>query len=61
MDHSLRENLGKIAIAIRVFRPKTKIPIQGSKSSSSSKTICSRGIKVLNLEAPGHAVLAPKF
>ena len=48
-----------ISHVIRVFEPKTEMPIRGS-NTSSSKTNRTRGIKVLNLEATGHAVSASK-
>ena len=51
--------LGAIGHVIWVSEPKTEVPIVGL-NSSSSKTNHTRGIKVLNLEASGHAVLALK-
>ena len=51
--------LGAIGHVIWVSEPKTEAPIVGL-NSSSSKTNHTRGIKVLNLEASGHAVLALK-
>ena len=51
--------LGAIGHVIWVSEPKTETPIEGL-NSSSSKTICTRGIKLSNLEASGHAVSALK-
>ena len=51
--------LEAIGLVIRVSEPKTETPI-GSLNSSSSKTNRTRGIKVSNLEASGHAVSALK-
>ena len=53
------KNLGAIGNVMRVSEPKTETPL-GGLSSSSSKTNGTRGIKVSNLEASGHAVLALK-
>ena len=44
---------------IRVFEPKTEMPILGL-NSFSSKTNCTRGIKLSNLEAFGQTVSASK-
>ena len=51
--------LGAIGHVIRVFEPKTEMPIV-DLNSSSSKTNRTRGIKVSNLEASGQVVPAPK-
>ena len=51
--------LGAIDNVIRVSGLKTEMPI-GGLNSSSSQTYLRRRIKVLNLEAPGHAVSAPQ-
>ena len=51
--------LGAIGHVIRVSEPKTETPI-GGLNSSSSKTKRTRGIKVSNLEASGHALSALK-
>ena len=50
---------GAIGCIIRVSEPKTEMPIAGL-NSSSSKTNCTRGIKVSILEASGQAVSALK-
>ena len=55
----LAQILGAIGHVIRVSEPKTEMPIEGSKSSSSN-TNRPRGVKVSNLEASGQAVSAPK-
>ena len=52
--------LGTIGCVIRVSEPKAEMPI-GGLSSSNSKTSCRRRTKVLNSEALGNAVSAPKF
>ena len=44
---------------IRVSKPKNKMPIVGL-NSSSSKTNRTKGIKLLNLETPGHVLSALK-
>ena len=51
--------LGAIGHVIQVSEPKAETPIVGL-NSSSSKTNCARGIKVLSLEASGHAISALK-
>ena len=51
--------LGAIGHVIWVFDPKTELLIVGL-NSSSSKTNCTIGIKVSNLEASGQAVSALK-
>ena len=51
--------LGAIGHAIRVSESKTEMSILGL-NSSSSKTNRTRGIKVSNLEASGHALSALK-
>ena len=51
--------LGAIGCAIRVSEPKNEMPISGL-NSSSSKTSGTRGIKLSNLEASGHAFSAVK-
>ena len=51
--------LNAISHVIRVSEPKNEMPIVGL-NSSSSKTNGTRGIKLSNLEAPGHALSALK-
>ena len=51
--------LWAIGHVIRVSEPKNEMPIV-ALNSSSSKTNGTRGIKVLNLEASGHALFALK-
>ena len=51
--------LGAIGHVIRVSEPKTEMPIVGL-NSSRSKTNRTSGKKVLNFEASGQAVSAPK-
>ena len=51
--------LGATGHLIQVFEPKNEMPIVGL-NSSSSKTNGTRGIKLSNLEACGHALLAFK-
>ena len=51
--------LGAIGHVIRVSEPKTEMPNLGL-NSSSSKPNRTRGIKVSNLEASGHALSALK-
>ena len=51
--------LGAISHAIRISKPKNEMPIFGL-ISSSSKTNGTRGIKLSNLEASGHALSALK-
>ena len=51
--------LRAIGCMIRVSEPKTETPIRGL-NNSGSQTNCTSRIKVSNLEAPGHAVSAPK-
>ena len=50
------EAIGRV---IQISEPKTEMPIV-ALNSSSSKTNPTRGIKVSNLEASGHALLALK-
>ena len=52
--------LGKIGRVIRVSKPNTKMPI-GGLNRSSLKTNHRSAIKVSNIEAPGHALAAPKI
>ena len=52
--------LGASGHLIRVSKPKTEMPI-GGLNSSSSKINHRRRIKVSHVEAPGHAVSAPKI
>ena len=52
--------LGAIGRAIRDSEPKNEMPIVGL-NSSSSKTNGTRGIKLSNLEASGHALSALKI
>ena len=56
----LEQILGKIGQVIRVSKPNTKMPI-GGLNRSSLKTNHRSAIKVSNLEAPGHALAAPKI
>ena len=55
----LEQILGAISYVIRVSEPKNETPIVGL-NSCSSKTYCTRRIKLLNLEASGHALSAVK-
>ena len=50
---------GAISFVIQVFEPKNEMPSVGL-NSYSSKTNGTRGIKLLNLEASGHALSALK-
>ena len=52
--------LEAIGHVIRVFKPKTEMPI-GGLNSSGWKTNRLRSIKVLNLKASGHELLASKI
>ena len=51
--------LGAIGYVIQVSEPKTEMPI-GGLNTSSSKTNRTKGIKLSNLEASGHALSALK-
>ena len=51
----LGQILEAISHVIRVYESKHEMPIVGL-NSSSSKTNGTRGIKLSNLEAPGHAL-----
>ena len=52
--------LGAIDNVIRVSEPEPEMPVAGL-NSSNWKTNRTSTIKVSNLEAPGHAVSAPKI